>query len=62
MTPSALGLIAATLFGRGLVSEGLARADLMVLVVFIIVGAALAWAGLGEGPEEHTALRPPRVP
>ena len=58
MNVSALVIIAATLFGWGLVSKRLARADLTAPIVFIVVGAALAWAGLVEGPEETAALTP----
>ena len=50
MNVSALVIVAATLFGWGLVSKRLARADLTAPIVFIIVGAALAWAGLVDGP------------
>jgi sodium/hydrogen antiporter len=58
MNVSALVVIAATLFGWGLVSKRLTRADLTAPIVFIVVGAALAWAGLVEGPEETAALTP----
>ena len=58
MNVSALVIVAATLFGWGLVSKRLARADLTAPIVFIIVGAALAWAGQIEGPEEPAGLTP----
>jgi NhaP-type Na+/H+ or K+/H+ antiporter len=58
MNVSALVIVAATLFGWGLVSKRLARADLTAPIVFIIVGAVLACAGLIEGPEEPAGLTP----
>ncbi|GAA2165920.1 sodium/proton antiporter (CPA1 family) [Humibacillus xanthopallidus] len=58
MNVSALVVVAATLFGWGLVSKRLARADLTAPIVFIVVGAALTWTGLIEGPEEPAALTP----
>ncbi|GAA4408165.1 hypothetical protein GCM10023168_25130 [Fodinibacter luteus] len=56
MDATAIVVITATLFGWSLVSRRLARADLTAPIVFIVVGAALAWAGLVEGPEESAAL------
>ena len=58
MNVSALVVIAATLFGWGLVSKRLVRADLTAPIVFVAVGAALAWAGLVDGPDEPAALTP----
>ena len=58
MDSTVIMLVTATLFGWGLVSKRLARADLTAPIVFIIVGALLAWVGLVEGPEESAALTP----
>ncbi len=58
MDSTVIMLVTATLFGWGLVSKRLARADLTAPIVFIVVGALLAWAGLVEGPEESAALTP----
>jgi NhaP-type Na+/H+ or K+/H+ antiporter len=49
-------VVTATLFGWSLVSRRLVRADLTAPIVFIVVGAALAWLGLVEAPEESAAL------
>ena len=58
MDSTVIMLVTATLFGWGLVSKRLARADLTAPIVFIVVGALLAWAGLVDGPEESAALTP----
>ncbi|MGO4603964.1 cation:proton antiporter [Terrabacter sp. 2YAF2] len=58
MHVSAIAFIAATLFAWGLVSKRLARADLTAPIVFVVVGAALAWAGLVDGPDESATLTP----
>ena len=58
MDTTSIVLITAALFGWGLVSRRLERADLSAPIVFIVVGAALAWAGLVEGPEESAVLTP----
>ena len=58
MDSTVIMLVTATLFGWGLVSKRLARADLTAPIVFIIVGALLAWVGLVDGPEESAALTP----
>ena len=58
MDSTGIMLVTATLFGWGLVSKRLARAHLTAPIVFIIVGALLAWVGLVEGPEESAALTP----
>ena len=58
MDSTVLVLVTATLFGWGLVSKRLARADLTAPIVFIVVGALLAWVGLVDGPEESAALTP----
>ena len=51
-------IISAVLFGWGLVSKRLQRADLTGPVVFIVVGVLLAWWGLVEGPEGAESLTP----
>jgi len=58
MDTTAIALITATLFGWSLVSKRLVRADLTAPIVFIVVGALLAWTGLVEGPEESSGLAP----
>ena len=58
MNSTAIVLVTATLFGWGLVSRRMARADLTAPIVFIVVGALLAWTGLVDGPEESAALTP----
>ena len=58
MDSTVIMLVTATLFGWGLVSKRLARADLTAPIVFIVVGAVLAWVGLVDGPEESAALTP----
>ena len=58
MDSTVIMLVTATLFGWGLVSKRLARADLTAPIVFIVVGALLAWVGLVDGPEESAALTP----
>ena len=50
--------VAAALFGWGLVSRRMTRSDLTAPIVFIVVGALLAWVGLVDGPEESAALTP----
>ena len=56
MNVSALGLIAATLFGSRLVSEGLARADLTAPVALHHRRSRARLGRAGEGPEEQAAL------
>ena len=58
MNTTAIVLVTACLFGWGLVSRRMARADLTAPIVFIVVGALLAWSGLVEAPEESAALTP----
>ena len=56
MDTVALVLVAAAVFGWGLVSRRFERADLTAPIVFVVVGAALAWGGLVEGPEEAAEI------
>ncbi len=58
MGVTALLVITAVLFGWGLVSARLERADLTAPIVFVAVGAALAWSGLVDGPEATEQLTP----
>ena len=58
MGVTALVVITAVLFGWGLVSARLERADLTAPIVFVAVGAALAWSGLVDGPEATEQLTP----
>lgn len=58
MDVSALVVITAVLFGWGLVSARFQRADLTAPVVFVVVGAVLAWTGLVDGPEAAEQRRP----
>jgi len=51
-------LITATLFVWGLVSKRLERAELTGPIVFVLVGASLAWAGLAQGPTRPEHLTP----
>ncbi|MET1022445.1 MAG: cation:proton antiporter [Arthrobacter sp.] len=50
MELTAMVLITAALFGWALVSARLERADLTAPIVFTVLGAALAWLGLVDGP------------
>lgn len=50
-------LVTATIFMWGLVSARLERADLSAPIVFTLVGALLATAGLVDTPTESTALK-----
>jgi sodium/hydrogen antiporter len=56
METTTVVIITATLFGWSVLSKRLARADLTAPILFVAVGAALAWAGLVEGPEESGSL------
>ena len=58
MNDTILVLVTAALFGWGLVSRRAARADLTGPIVFVLVGAALAWAGPVDGPEGPEAITP----
>src|SRR3954447_8140064 len=58
MDPAVTVLITATLFVWGLVSKRLERAELTGPIVFVVVGASLAWAGLIEGPKRPEHLTP----
>ena len=58
MDTTAIVLVTTCLFGWGLVSRRMARADLTAPIVFIVVGALLAWSGLVEGPEESATITP----
>jgi NhaP-type Na+/H+ or K+/H+ antiporter len=51
-------VITAALFGWGLVSKRLERADLSAPIVFVIIGALLAGTGLIDGPQAPEALTP----
>jgi sodium/hydrogen antiporter len=53
-----LVLVAAAVFGWGLVSRRAAWADLTAPIVFVTVGAALAWVGLVRGPDGPEAVTP----
>lgn len=58
MDLTAVVIISAALFGWGLVSKRLERADLTGPIVFIVVGVLLAWGDLIEAPEGPEALTP----
>ena len=58
MEVTAVVLIAAAVFGWGLVSVRLERADVTAPVVFIIVGASLAALGLVDGPSAPETVLP----
>lgn len=58
MNSTTIVVVTATLFGWGLISRRMAQADLTAPIVFIVVGALLAWTGLVAGPEESVALTP----
>jgi sodium/hydrogen antiporter len=58
MGVTALVLVTAALFGWGLVSQRVERADLTAPIVFVVVGAILAWMGLVEGPAGPEAVTP----
>lgn len=58
MDMTSLVVITAVLFGWGLVSARLQRADLTAPIVFVAVGAALAWGGLVDGPQAADELTP----
>ncbi|MGA8045395.1 MAG: sodium:proton antiporter [Dermatophilaceae bacterium] len=58
MNSTTIVVVTATLFGWGLISQRMARTDLTAPIVFIVVGALLAWTGLVAGPEESAALTP----
>lgn len=58
MDMTALVVISAVLFGWSLVSARFQRADLTAPIVFILVGAVLAWTGLVDGPEAAEQLTP----
>ena len=58
MDATVIVLITVTLFAWGLVSRRLERADLTAPVVFVALGAALAWTGMVNGPEESQAFTP----
>ena len=60
MDSTVIMLVTAAVFGWGLVSKRLARADLTAPIVFIVVGALLAWVGLVDGPEESAGAHPAR--
>src|SRR4051812_29300122 len=51
-------LVTVALFVWGLVSKRLERAELTGPIVFVLVGASLAWMGLVEGPREPEDLTP----
>src|SRR3954451_3392320 len=56
MDATVIVLITATVFVWGLVERRLERADLTAPIVFVVVGAVLAWAGLAEGPDTSGGL------
>ncbi len=58
MDLTVLVLVAAALFGWGLVSARLERADLTGPIVFIAVGGLAAWTGLVDGPAATPQLTP----
>ena len=58
VTALVLVLVTAALFGWGLVSRRAKRADLTAPIVFVVVGAILAWMGLVETPDGPKAITP----
>jgi NhaP-type Na+/H+ or K+/H+ antiporter len=58
MNTTVVVIITAALFGWGLVSKRLERADLSGPIVFVIIGALLAGTGLIDGPQAPEALTP----
>ena len=58
MEMTALVVITAALFGWGLASARLQRAQLTAPIVFVALGAVLAWSGLADGPEAAEQLTP----
>jgi NhaP-type Na+/H+ or K+/H+ antiporter len=58
MSETALVVISVALFGWGLVSARLERADLTAPIVFVAMGAVLVWTGLVDGPEAAEQLTP----
>jgi NhaP-type Na+/H+ or K+/H+ antiporter len=55
---TALVITALALFVWGLLSRRLERADLTAPIAFIVVGVALAWAGLVDTPDAPETLTP----
>src|SRR3954451_13859692 len=58
MNVTAVVLIAAAVFGWGLVSARLERADLTAPIVFMVTGAALSAFGWVDAPSAPAALTP----
>jgi NhaP-type Na+/H+ or K+/H+ antiporter len=58
MDVTAIVVVTAALFGWGLISNRLERADVTAPIAFVAVGLALAGADLVEGPSEADALTP----
>lgn len=58
MDITVVAIITAALFGWGLVARRLERADLSAPIVFVVLGALLAWSGLIDGPDAPEALTP----
>jgi len=58
MDVTAVAVVAATVFVWGVVSARLQRADLTAPIVFVVVGAVLAWLGLIDTPSAPESLKP----
>jgi NhaP-type Na+/H+ or K+/H+ antiporter len=58
MSITVVVIITAALFGWGLVSKRLERADLSAPIIFVIIGALLAGTGLIDSPDAPEALTP----
>ena len=58
MHVTAVVLVTAAVFGWGLVSARLERADLSAPIVFMVIGAALAAFGLVDAPSAPETLKP----
>jgi sodium/hydrogen antiporter len=58
MEATVIVLVTASLFVWGLASRRLARSELTGPIVFVVVGAVIAWTGLVVGPDKPEALTP----
>src|SRR4051812_42171650 len=58
MDATVIVLVTVALFVWGLISKRLERAELTGPIVFVVVGACSAWAGLVEGPRVPEHLTP----
>jgi len=58
MEATVVVLVTLTLFVWGVVSKRLERAELTGPIVFVVIGALLAWSGLVTGPDKPEQLTP----